>query len=537
MAGQSYVGNPDDIFEQPLPGATQRKVTNRVEGGDPTLHGGGVYRNGSSAGPLSPSADSLGSEMKRYPPGPRAGGVGGSGQSEQFRSKFMQAYQNADLNDPPRERQEQVHISPRGVGQEPSYNPSSPPKVDEADAHFMSSLRGGKATSGPAWNDDFTSNAHIPPVPVPLSGGKKPAVSYRRRRSTEGATPVPPPPRLPPQRASAHRPEWNSDASSGIPAVESFGGGGGENIPQKSSQSVAAQSRLSLLKSKMRRSDSGSSLRSLSANSGPQQGDQPATRANSTGMNRGVHDDDFMPTSSKSSSHVTGGSGRRVDAGRRNRMEGGGDGARYAAGASDYAEDPGLYAPPQHGARRQEGGGGATATRRREQPLDVDPPQHHPPSHPPPRGGRRGGGGYDEMGGEEGGGHVSHAHSGMRNRPPASAARPLSSREQWDDPHSATPPADAHDFMGAEDADQRQCPDCGRKFNPIPYEKHIKICAKVFLQKRKVCTIDITNLKTVRIVFTFFAHNLYPMHHPHCICCAYRPLIPRRCALQTTQSC
>jgi len=30
-----------------------------------------------------------------------------------------------------------------------------------------------------------------------------------------------------------------------------------------------------------------------------------------------------------------------------------------------------------------------------------------------------------------------------------------------------------------------ECPDCGRKFNPIPYEKHIKICAKVFLQKRK----------------------------------------------------
>lgn len=31
-----------------------------------------------------------------------------------------------------------------------------------------------------------------------------------------------------------------------------------------------------------------------------------------------------------------------------------------------------------------------------------------------------------------------------------------------------------------------QCPDCGRKFNPIPYEKHVKICGKVFQQKRKV---------------------------------------------------
>lgn len=33
---------------------------------------------------------------------------------------------------------------------------------------------------------------------------------------------------------------------------------------------------------------------------------------------------------------------------------------------------------------------------------------------------------------------------------------------------------------------QLECPDCHRKFNPIPYEKHVKICAKVFLQKRKV---------------------------------------------------
>jgi uncharacterized C2H2 Zn-finger protein len=34
--------------------------------------------------------------------------------------------------------------------------------------------------------------------------------------------------------------------------------------------------------------------------------------------------------------------------------------------------------------------------------------------------------------------------------------------------------------------EQLECPDCGRKFNPAPYEKHVKICAKIFLQKRKV---------------------------------------------------
>jgi hypothetical protein len=34
--------------------------------------------------------------------------------------------------------------------------------------------------------------------------------------------------------------------------------------------------------------------------------------------------------------------------------------------------------------------------------------------------------------------------------------------------------------------EQHECPDCGRKFNSGPFEKHIKICKKVFQQKRKV---------------------------------------------------
>ncbi|CAE7599042.1 ZC2HC1A [Symbiodinium microadriaticum] len=43
-------------------------------------------------------------------------------------------------------------------------------------------------------------------------------------------------------------------------------------------------------------------------------------------------------------------------------------------------------------------------------------------------------------------------------------------------------PFEVEDISSGE---QLECPDCGRKFNPIPYEKHVKICAKVFLQKSK----------------------------------------------------
>jgi hypothetical protein len=42
-----------------------------------------------------------------------------------------------------------------------------------------------------------------------------------------------------------------------------------------------------------------------------------------------------------------------------------------------------------------------------------------------------------------------------------------------------------NEFQDEDDAPaQRQCPTCSRKFNPQPYEKHVKVCAKVFLQRR-----------------------------------------------------
>jgi hypothetical protein len=51
---------------------------------------------------------------------------------------------------------------------------------------------------------------------------------------------------------------------------------------------------------------------------------------------------------------------------------------------------------------------------------------------------------------------------------------------------SSLPFEDPLDGLPSDEVgEQLECPDCGRFFNPIPYEKHIKICAKVFLTKRK----------------------------------------------------
>jgi rubrerythrin len=43
----------------------------------------------------------------------------------------------------------------------------------------------------------------------------------------------------------------------------------------------------------------------------------------------------------------------------------------------------------------------------------------------------------------------------------------------------------ANDQALEEGQEQMECPSCSRKFNAGPYQKHVKICAKVFIQKRK----------------------------------------------------
>jgi hypothetical protein len=60
------------------------------------------------------------------------------------------------------------------------------------------------------------------------------------------------------------------------------------------------------------------------------------------------------------------------------------------------------------------------------------------------------------------------------NEPPIKAA------SQYPDYSNTMPMAD--DFTPAM---FRECPDCGRKFNETAFERHVKICKKVFIEKRK----------------------------------------------------
>ena len=40
-------------------------------------------------------------------------------------------------------------------------------------------------------------------------------------------------------------------------------------------------------------------------------------------------------------------------------------------------------------------------------------------------------------------------------------------------------------FVKANEMDLTPCPSCQRNFNPEAYDKHVRICNKVFQQKRK----------------------------------------------------
>mmetsp|Transcript_23177 Transcript_23177/g.33989 ORF Transcript_23177/g.33989 Transcript_23177/m.33989 type:complete len:613 (+) Transcript_23177:219-2057(+) len=397
-ASQDTNGN---IFEQPLPGSRKPNPNDIFEQAVPS--------DGLNPSPL----DSLGSELNRYPTKSKYDGDTGTGSASPFRSKFMQQYENQGYDNSSAGRNGFV---------EPTPEPPQRSTADvEAEETFLSTLRGGNSTSGnsdgPGWNDD-TSSPGIPQL--------QRKVSYRRRKSNQGAATRPPPPVIQPRRSGRNMPEWNSDTEfvPGEPpalhqgrreCVQSSpstmrGAESSRGSNQHGGDVSHAKSRLSLLKSKMKRSDSGGDLRSLSAQNGRDKSDERRKDTRQPSSNDG--DYGYEPTPSGS--------------------------ARVRV----MSEEGAASLPPRSSRPRDQTH--QQHTYRQEEAHHSEPPQQ--PTRRPSR----------------------HA------TPPP-------------DRHNAPSPAQFGDAVPdeADTGEQRQCPDCGRKFNPIPYEKHIKICAKVFLQKRK----------------------------------------------------
>lgn len=60
-----------------------------------------------------------------------------------------------------------------------------------------------------------------------------------------------------------------------------------------------------------------------------------------------------------------------------------------------------------------------------------------------------------------------------------------SGRDHEEDEHEVEPNFEQTDEFADAGGPKMGCPTCGRMFNPQPYEKHVKVCAKVFVGKRK----------------------------------------------------
>lgn len=443
LTGGANIGN--DIFEQPLPGSKRS---------DPNA----IY----SENPPSPSSDALGHEIKRYPHQPQvapsqnnATGASKDSVKSPYRSKFMQQYD------------EQVG------GIVNSSCETKPNLAQEVDANFFSSLRSGGESStsqSKGWNDD-TSNCDIPSLGPPTR-----KVSYRRRKSSNNSNSNPPEYNsnrsIPSQQ---DQPSWNSDtqyeptptqnsrAMKPTPtAMVSQGGDIGQ-----------ARSRLSLLKNKMRRSDAANvpvrpnNGEATNLKNVPKKQNSAPSRRDFQLAEDGWNNDFSTP----SASEIPKPSRRRQSHSDQSdytvRSGSGGLSSRRGNGQLQYnqnrwqdpnemTENVGSTSLPNS----------AQGSDRAESFQDRNARLRKPTS--PPREGRP---------------PRSQAHSGNQQH----SARSIPSQQSgYDIPPDAYPSGDP--FGGGMDeggGDQKQCPDCGRKFNPIPFEKHIKICAKVFKEKRK----------------------------------------------------
>ena len=555
LAGQR---DPNDPMEQPLPGSRPQQMNAAAT---TTPQQPPQQMNGSSfRGAPSPGSDALGNEMKKFPQQAKE-------QQQQHHnnnrgnSNGYSQYQE-DNTYVPYERQQQQQQQQQAAGsgfggnnKNASYNAAK-----EADDIFMSNLRSDpvaaktnsgskRGTSGPGWNDDVTTTGAFE---VPKGGGLggsmaisgRRAVPTQRRVSTDFPnettntathTSAPTVTNSRPTRRGA--PDWNSNTElqfgdDSTPSTSTLKKltprspriDGSDLTPPKMSKEVSqVRSRLSLLKSKMRRSESSGGARSAAA--GGYDENEDGDEENS-GNGYSSNAPKSAPQGRLRASFA--GTGSKVSGGVTNSPRGGnvnGMGISMTAshnGTNSHYNEPsssmsmngnGIRAAPRQ-ANGSIGNGTGTVSRRRaeeREPPRLDnnyiqdnsasrqqPQQQQPPPQP--------------------------QKVQPRNKPMMSSSRPQYNNEYDDDDgnneyqipsrpppagssssasnvyNSPAPPNMAADPYGESEGggEQIACPDCGRKFNPGPFEKHVKICAKVFMQKRK--TFDSTKMRIQAVV-------------------------------------
>ena len=530
LAGQR---DPNDPMEQPLPGSRPQGAATPQQ--PPNQMSGSSFR-----GAPSPGSDALGNEMKKFPQ--QAKEQQQQPNNNRGNSNGVSQYQE-DNTYVPYERQQQAIGGGAGSNKNASYNAAK-----EADDLFMNNLRsengasktnsGSKrGSSGPGWNDDVTTSGAFE-VPKGAGGGSmaisgRRAVPSQRRVSSD----------VPNETNTAHTsstvsnntrpmrrgaPDWNTntelqfgdDSSPSTSTLKKLTPrspriDGSDLTPPKMSKEVSqVRSRLSLLKSKMRRSESSGGARSAAA--GGYDENEDGDEENS-GNGYSSNAPKSAPQGRLRASFA--GTGSKVSGGVTNSPRGGnvnnmgismtashnGTSNNYSEQSSMSMNGSGIRAAP-----RQANGSsaGAVASRRRveeREPTRLD--NNYIQDNNVPQQQQQ----------------QQQQKVQPRNKPTMSSSRPQYNNEYDDDGNneyqipsrpppagssssannvynSPAPPNMAADPYGESDGggEQIACPDCGRKFNPGPFEKHVKICAKVFMQKRK--TFDSTKMRIQAVV-------------------------------------
>ena len=488
--------DPSDIMEQPLPGNRSKLLS---PSGYAANYSGGATDAGKS-GQLSPGSDALGKEMKNYPSSIPLNGVvtaqsdgyrglpnASAHQGSQYKSKFLQQYDNNSVSSQSTNQAPYTHNNNNSNNN--NSNTMNYNKPEDVDGAFFGSLRGGDRSSGPGWNDDTSTNGFVskPVGTTKRSNGSRPrqqttvtanhtVIDHSSSHSASYADQRPSP-RQTIQNSANHsrrsqaqpllpRSDWNSGTEVMYPDPTPLKVSPRSNGPvvrvsprvtgsRVGAPSVAAngdavnqaRSNLSLLKSKIRRSESGNIIRNASNRSSSSSDYANNNESDGSGA--------FQDRENRSApSHNT--NNRFVDNAPRQHHQQqpvvSSNAGRKAVQASKqkYDQPSGMPVDEEY---------------RRTYPLQPQPKSsrvsiYEQETNPP---------------------NVSSSNnnysSGNGSRYPPSAA--------FDDPMDV--PTDS---IG----EQLECPDCGRRFNPAPYERHVKICAKVFLQKRKV--FDSTKMRT-----------------------------------------
>lgn len=401
----------NDIFEKPLPGK-------KSYGLDPSA--APTYGN------MSPGSDALGTEMRKHSP----------------RNSCSNIYQSNSRQSSGSNMKESSYQDTAS-----SYSKASDSEATES---FMNNLRSDGSfkskSKKPGWNEDFTSagviDSYSRPPAVPIV--KKTAVESTISPRNNLRPPVNAASKSTSQRGISSRSEWDndftthqSDRMNDLPPQPSQ-----QKLSPNSEQAKVithARSRLSLLKSKIRQSESSGSARFSETYSSDENADDtprtaPITRNNSSSFSNKQE----MPSQTSQYMKKPNQSLQMQDESM-NRGRMGANEGRVGNSRTNSQATIDTSISPMSGTPRRSAGGGYSSFNDVPSNIEIDRDR----GHLPPR-----------------------------------VSKETSSFSMAND----SPDMEEDIIIG----EQVECPDCGRKFNPSSFQKHAKICAKVFLQKRKV---------------------------------------------------